>query len=227
MLDVGDDNLIYWEECGNHNGKLAVLHGGPGSGCTAWWRRLFNPRNYTIILFDQRKCGRSKPSAAALETDLTKNNTMKLISDIENLRQELSIDKWLLMGGSWGSTLALSYAETYPTRVSEMILFGVTTGIHQEFDWLFRGGVARFFPEQWDRFKSNVPLSLQHYDIVEAYSQLLNNPDPEVRQRAAQAWCEWESATPEMAPSNKIQERYKKSNLSLSFARLVTPLRFP
>jgi proline iminopeptidase len=124
---------------------------------------------------------------------------MKLISDIENLRQELSIDKWLLMGGSWGSTLALSYAETYPTRVSEMILFGVTTGRHQEFDWLFRGGVARFFPEQWDRLKSNVPPSLQHYDIVEAYSQLLNNPDPEVRQRAAQAWCEWESAT-RMAP---------------------------
>ena len=150
MLEVGDGNLMYWETCGNSEGKPAiVLHGGPGSGCTDWHRTLFNPNAYRVVLFDQRGCGRSTPHASAPDTDLASNTTWNLISDMELLRQHLDVDQWLVFGGSWGSTLALAYAEKYPDRVTEMILFGVTTGRYEEFDWLFRGGVSVFFPEQW------------------------------------------------------------------------------
>lgn len=135
MLNVGNDNLVYWEICGNPRGKPAiVIHGGPGSGCTPWWRRLFDPSAYRIVLFDQRGCGRSRPHASNPDTDLGSNNTANLISDIELLRQNLSIDRWLVIGSSWGSTLALAYAETHPNRATEMILFGITTGRHCEFD---------------------------------------------------------------------------------------------
>jgi proline iminopeptidase len=134
---------------GNRSGKPAVvLHGGPGSGCTPWYRRVFDPNAYRVVLFDQRNCGRSTPHASALDTDLASNTTPHLIDDIEHLREHLNIDRWLAFGGSWGSTLALAYAEKYPEQVTELILFGVTTGRHKEVDWLFRGGVAIFFPEQ-------------------------------------------------------------------------------
>ncbi len=152
MLEVGDGNLVYWETCGNPRGKPAVvLHGGPGSGCTGWHRRLFDPTAYRVVLFDQRGCGRSMPHASEPDTDLASNITSNLIEDIELLRQRLDVERWLVLGGSWGSTLALAYAERYPARVTEMILFGVTTGRRKEFDWLFRGGAAAFFPEQWER----------------------------------------------------------------------------
>src|SRR5690242_17328963 len=147
MLDVGDGNRVYWETCGNPQGKPAVVvHGGPGSGCKPWHRRLFDPTAYRIVLFDQRNCGRSTPHASDPHTDLTSNTTAHLIADMELLRQHLHIEQWLVFGGSCGSTLALTYAERYPERVSEMILFGVTTGRHSEMDWLFRGRVALFFP---------------------------------------------------------------------------------
>ena len=129
MLEVGDGNRVYWETCGNPRGKPAVvLHGGPGSGCTPWHRRLFDPSAYRVVLFDQRNCGRSTPHASAPDTDLASNNTLNLIADIERIRQHLGIERWLVLGGSWGSTLALAYAERYPNRVTEIILFGVTTG---------------------------------------------------------------------------------------------------
>src|ERR1700719_1320205 len=142
MLDVGDGHRIYWETCGNPRDKPAiVLHGGPGSGCTPWHRRLFDPAKYLIVLFDQRNCGRSTPHASAPETDLASNNTENLIADIELIRYLLKIDRWLVLGGSWGSVLALAYAERFPERVSELILFGVATGRRKELDWLFRGGI--------------------------------------------------------------------------------------
>ena len=151
MLEVGDGNLVYWETCGNPRGKAAVvLHGGPGSGCIPWHRRLFDPGAYRIVLFDQRNCGRSTPHASAPDTDLASNNTANLIADIERLREHLRIERWMVLGGSWGSTLALAYAERYPNRVTEIILFGVTTGRRKEFDWTFRGGLADLFPEQWE-----------------------------------------------------------------------------
>jgi len=223
MLGVGDGNLVYWETCGNPDGKPAVvLHGGPGSGCTAWHRRLFDPTAYRIVLFDQRGCGRSTPHASAPDTDLASNNTPNLIGDIELLRHHLEVDRWLVVGGSWGSTLALAYAEGHPQRVTEMILFGVTTGRRSEFDWTFRGGLATFFPEQWERLHAGVPAAGQGGDIVEAYDRLLHDPDPVVCQRAAQAWCLWESATPAWPPTTGLAERFREPTYALAFARLVT-----
>ena len=223
MLEVGDGNLVYWETCGNPHGKPAVvLHGGPGSGCTEWQRRLFDPTVYRIVLFDQRGCGRSTPHASAVDAELTSNNTANLIADIERLRQHLDVDRWLVLGGSWGSTLALAYAETHRDRVTEMILFGVTTGRHSEFDWTFRGGLAVFFPEQWDRLLAGVPVAERDGDIVEAYHRLLHDPDPTASQQAAEAWCMWECATPAWPPTTGLAERFSDPSYALAFARIVT-----
>lgn len=223
MLDVGDGNLVYWETSGNPAGKPAVVvHGGPGSGCTPWHRRLFDPGSYRVVLFDQRNCGRSAPHASDPATDLAGNTTAHLIADMERLREHLAIERWLVFGGSWGSTLSLAYAERYPRRVTEMILFGVTTGRHAEFDWLFRGGVAIFFPEQWDRLHAALPGSARDGDIVAAYHHLLSDPDPLVRQRAAEAWCLWESATPAWPPRPGLASRFTNPTFALAFARLVT-----
>jgi proline iminopeptidase len=223
MLEVGDANLVYWETCGNPRGKPAVvLHGGPGSGCSEWQRRLFDPAAYRAVLFDQRGCGRSVPHASAPETDLSTNNTANLIGDIEVLRQHLGIDRWVVLGGSWGSTLALAYAERHADRVTEMVLFGVTTGRHKEFDWLFRGGLAVLFPEEWERLRAGVPAAERDGDIVEAYHRLLNDPDATVRQHAAEAWCMWESATPAWPPTNGLAKRFTVPAFAVAFARLVT-----
>ncbi len=223
MLEVGDGNVVYWEACGNPRGKPAVvLHGGPGSGCSPRLRRFFDPSAYRVVLFDQRGCGRSTPHASALDADLTSNNTANLIADIERLRQHLDVDRWLVFGGSWGSTLALAYAETHPDEVTEMILFGVTTGRRSEIDWTFRGGLGVFFPEQWDRLRAGVATGERDGDIVEAYHRLLNDPDPTVRQRAAEAWCMWESATPARPPTTGLAERFTDPPYALAFARIVT-----
>jgi proline iminopeptidase len=223
MLEVDDGNFVYWETCGNPRGKPAViLHGGPGSGCVPWHRRLFDPRTYRVVLFDQRNCGRSTPHAGAPDTDLVNNTTSNLIADVELLRQHLDVDRWLVFGGSWGSTLALAYAEKYPDRVTEMILFGVTTGRRREFDWLFRGGVAVFFPEQWERLCTALSVEDRHGDIVEAYHRLLHDPDPAVRQRASLEWCMWESATPAWPPTRGLARRFTDPAFAMAFARLVT-----
>jgi proline iminopeptidase len=223
MLDVGDGNSLYWETCGNPSGKAAVVvHGGPGSGCTPWQRMLFDPEAYRTVLFDQRNCGRSTPHASAPDADLTSNNTANLIADIEALRQHLGIERWMLLGGSWGSTLALAYAEKYPDRVTAMILFGVTTGRHSEFDWLFRGGVSMFFPEQWERLLAGLPENERDGDVVEAYNRLLNDPDPAVCQKAAEDWCLWESATPAWPPTTGLAPRFRDPKFALAFARIVT-----
>jgi len=223
MLPVGDGNFVYWETCGNRSGKPAVVvHGGPGSGCTPYFRRFFNPRDYRAVLFDQRNCGRSRPHASDAATDLTTNTTHHLIADLEALRQHLHVDRWLVLGGSWGSTLSLAYAETYPERVSEMILFGVTTGRHSEIDWAFRGGLARFFPEQWDRLVDAVPSQYSGTDVVDAYHRWLNDPDPEARRRAAEASCTWESATPDWPPKTGLADRFQDPAYALAFSRIVT-----
>ena len=223
LLDVGDGHHIYWETCGNPRGKPAlVLHGGPGSGCTPWHRRLFDPDAYRIVLFDQRNCGRSTPHAGQPDVDLATNTTPNLLADIEQLRHHLEIDRWLVLGGSWGCTLALAYAERRPDHVTEMILFGVTSGRHAEADWLFRGGVSRFFPEQWERLLAALAPADRDGDIVDAYSRLLHHPDPTVRERAALEWCMWESATPAWPPAPGLAPRFKDPKFALAFARLVT-----
>lgn len=223
MLDVGDGQLVYWEACGNPGGKPAVvIHGGPGSGCTPWHRRLFDPSAYRIVLFDQRGCGRSTPHASEPEIDLANNTTQQLVADIEQLREHLEVDRWLVWGGSWGSTLALAYAETHPDRASEMILWGITTGRRVEDDWWFRGGVAPLFPAQWEALRAGLPAHDREPDVVAAYSRMLHDRDPEVRRRAALAWCTWESATLEWPPTARLDARYTDPDFALAFARLVT-----
>ncbi|HYL57926.1 MAG TPA: prolyl aminopeptidase [Candidatus Acidoferrales bacterium] len=223
MLEVGDGNRIYCETCGNPRGKPAVvLHGGPGSGCTPWHRRLFDPDAYRIVLFDQRGCGRSTPHASAPDTDLACNTTSHLLADIELLREHLHIDRWLVLGGSWGSTLALAYAERHPDRVREIILFGVTTGRRKEFDWAFRGGFADLFPDEWQRLRDALPVADRDGDIVAAYARQLNHRDAAIRERAALAWCTWESATPAWPPAHGLSPRFTDPAFRMAFARIVT-----
>jgi proline iminopeptidase len=183
LLDVGDGNLVYWEACGNPEGKPAlVVHGGPGSGCGTRARRLFDPERYRIVLFDQRGCGRSTPHASDPATDMSVNTTHHLLADMEQLRGHLGIERWLLYGGSWGSTLLLAYAERHPGRVSEIVIPGVTLTRRADIDWLYRG-VGRFFPAEWERFRAGVPPAERNGDLLAAYLRLLEDPDPDVRAR--------------------------------------------
>lgn len=224
MLDVGDGHRVYWETCGDPDGKPAVvLHGGPGSGCSSSWRQLFDPGAYRLVLFDQRNAGRSTPHAYEPDVDLSTNTTHHLVGDVERLREHLGVEGWLVMGGSWGSTLALAYAEAQPHRVTELILFGVTTGRHAEFDWLFRGGLGeRFFPTEWERLVEVLPPEDRDGDVAAAYSRLLHDADPEVRRRVAYEWCLWESATPAWPPRAGLSPRFEDPAHALAFARVVT-----
>ncbi|WP_283959015.1 prolyl aminopeptidase [Streptomyces sp. 35G-GA-8] len=203
MLDVGDGNLVHWEVCGNPQGKPAlVVHGGPGSGAGPRSRRFFDPARYRTVLFDQRNCGRSTPHASDPAADMRHNTTDHLIADMERLRVHLGIDRWLLFGGSWGSTLILAYAERHPERVSEIVIAGVTTTRRSEIDWLY-GGVGQIFPEQHDRFRAGVPeagLGARTADLVAAYARLTEHPDPAVREQATADWCAWEDAVLSMEP---------------------------
>lgn len=192
MLDVGDGNLVFWEVCGNPDGRPAVVvHGGPGSGCGAGSRRSFDPARYRVVLFDQRGCGRSRPHASDPATHMGCNTTHHLVADMERLRQHLGIERWLLFGGSWGSTLSLAYAERHPERVSGIVLVSVTTTRRSEIDWLYRG-VGRFFPEQWERFRAGAAAAGRDGHLVAAYARRMEDPDPGVRARAAADWLAWE-----------------------------------
>jgi proline iminopeptidase len=223
MLDVGDGNHVYWEVCGNPDGKPAlVVHGGPGSGCTTGQRRAFDPDRYRIVLFDQRGCGRSTPHASDPSTDMSVNTTEHLLSDMERLREHLGIDRWLLCGGSWGSTLILAYAERHPNRVSEIVLLGVTTTRRSEIDWLYRG-VARFFPEEWERFRAGVPEADRDGDLVPAYARLMEHPDPDVRAKAATDWTAWEDAVISLEPNSRPNAYSDRPAASLlAFVRICT-----
>ncbi|MFB7913930.1 prolyl aminopeptidase [Streptomyces sp. NPDC056061] len=196
MLDVGEGNHVYWEVCGNPDGKpAAVVHGGPGSGCTARQRQYFDPERYRVVLFDQRGCGRSTPHAADPATDMRFNTTDRLIADMERLRVHLGIETWLLYGGSWGSTLILAYAEQHPERVSEIVIPAVTTTRRSEIDWLYRGA-GQIFPEAWDRFRAGVPEAADDATpgVLAAYARRTEHPDAAVRDRATADWCAWEDA---------------------------------
>ena len=221
-LDVADGNLVYWEACGNPQGKPAlVLHGGPGSGCTPGMRRFFDPERYRAVLFDQRNCGRSTPHASDPATSLAANTTPHLLTDIEHLRMALEIDHWLVFGMSWGSTLALAYAESHPGQVSEIVLAAVTTTRREEIDWLYHGA-GRFFPEAWERFREGVPPAERDGDLVEAYARLLDHPDPAVREAAAASWCAWEDAVVATNPEAGPNPRYADARFRMAFARIVT-----
>jgi proline iminopeptidase len=192
-LQVDGGHSVYWEMCGNPAGRPALfLHGGPGGGCSAANRRLFDPDRYRIILFDQRGCGRSRPHAIT-EPGLRANTTAHLVSDIETLRVSFGIDRWLLLGGSWGATLALAYAQAHAERVSAMVLRGVFTARQSELRWLYRDGASSLFPEAWARFNAPIPLT-ERGDLVAAYHERLTawGGAAESVLAAARAWCAWE-----------------------------------
>ncbi|MEV6149945.1 prolyl aminopeptidase [Nonomuraea sp. NPDC052129] len=220
-LDTGDGHLVYWEVCGNPAGKPAlVVHGGPGSGCSENQRRRFDPERYRIILFDQRNCGRSLPHASDPATDLSTNTTPHLIADMERLREHLGVDRWLLYGGSWGSTLMLAYAEAHPTRVSELVICGVTMTRRSEIDWLYNG-VGRYFPEQRQRFREGVPESERDGDVLAAYARLMSDPDPAVRAKAAHEWVTWEDTVISMEVNGKPNAYSDRPPLALlAFVRI-------
>jgi proline iminopeptidase len=200
MLAVGDGNLVYWEVCGNADGKSAlVVHGGPGSGCGTGTRRYFDPDRYRVVLFDQRGCGRSTPHASDPATDMSVNTTGHLLADMERLREHLGVERWLLYGGSWGSTLILAYAERHPERISEIVIPGVTTTRRSEIDWLYRGA-SRFFPEEWERFRAGVPENERDGDLLAAYARLMDSPAAAVRNKAAADWVAWEDAVISQEP---------------------------
>ncbi|MFG2790907.1 prolyl aminopeptidase [Streptomyces sp. NPDC048419] len=220
MLDVGDGNRVYWEACGNPDGKPAlVLHGGPGSGCSPYFRRLFDPAAYRIVLLDQRGCGRSTPHASAYDTDMSVNTISHVIADLELLRRHLGIGRWLVWGVSWGSALGLRYAQTHPGSVSELVLTGVATGSDPEVALLTRG-LGRIFPEAFERFRGELPVGAREGNLALAYNRLIEPPDPGVRARAARAWTDWETATIPAPP--RSVERYEDETFRMGFARTVT-----
>jgi proline iminopeptidase len=222
MLEVGDGHQVYWECSGNSEGKPALfLHGGPGSGCSPNQRRLFDPDLYRAVLFDQRGCGRSRPLASDPDADLSVNTTWHLIRDIELLRTSLEIESWVVMGLSWGTTLALAYAQTHPQRVDGLLLGFVTTTSRREVEWVTEG-VGRIFPREWERFAGAVPDRLRHLRLVDAYAEMLSDPDPAVRDQAAREWCLWEDAHVSLTPGYTPDPRYEDPEFRLRFARLVT-----
>jgi len=213
-LDVGDGHSLYWEACGNRSGVPAVfLHGGPGGGCSPDHRRFFNPDQFDILLFDQRGCGRSRPHGS-----IEANTTAHLIDDLERLRKFRNIENWLIVGGSWGSALALAYAEQFPERVTGLVLRGIFTARASELRWLYQDGASHLFPEAWSDFVSVIPAS-ERSDLIGAYNARLDSSDPAERRRAAQAWCAWESATITLRPRRSPTADL---NAQLALARLET-----
>lgn len=214
-LDTGDGHQVYWEMSGNPEGKPAVfLHGGPGAGCSPAHRRLFDPKKYRVLLFDQRGCGRSKPHAS-----LENNTTWDLVKDIESLRQIMGVEKWLVFGGSWGSTLALAYAETHPTHVSELVVRGIFTLKKREIDWYYQEGASNLFPDLWESFLAPIPEA-ERGDLVGAYRKRLIGNDPKAQLEAARAWSVWEGSTIKLLPNKQNSTNYGQDQFALAFARI-------
>jgi proline iminopeptidase len=214
-LKVGSSHELYYEECGNPAGKPAVLlHGGPGGGSNALMRRYHDPSRYRIVLFDQRGCGRSTPHAC-----LEDNTTWQLVDDIERLREHLRIERWQVFGGSWGSTLALSYAETYPERATELVLRGIFTLRRSELAWFYQEGCSWIFPDAFEDFLRPIP-PLERGDLIAAYHKRLTSPDPAIQLEAARAWSAWEGKTLSLLPDAERVRRFSEDAYALAFARI-------
>ncbi len=215
MLDVGDGHSIYYERVGTPGAKPAVfLHGGPGAGCSADHRRLFDPSRYDLLLFDQRGCGRSTPHA-----ELRANTTWHLVDDIERLRALVGVEKWLVFGGSWGSTLGLAYAETHPGHVSALILRGIFMATHAEARWYYQFGASQMFPDKWERFLAPIPEA-ERDDMVAAYNRRLTGDDPVAQLEAAKAWSLWEGETITLLPSPDLSSAHGEDHFAIAFARI-------
>lgn len=214
-LQVSDIHSLYWEESGNPQGQpVLFLHGGPGGGTAPMHRRFFDPKHYRIILFDQRGSGNSTPSA-----ELRDNTTWDLVNDIEKLREFFNLDKWLVFGGSWGSTLALTYAIKHPSKVTGLILRGIFLCRPSEVKWFYQEGASQIFPDIWDSYLEQIPKSERH-DMVTAYYKRLTSPDENVRLNAAKAWSKWEAATSRLYMDKNAIKEFDDPEYALSFARI-------
>jgi proline iminopeptidase len=212
FLDI-DNHNIYYEQCGNPKGKPAVfLHGGPGGGGSEDVRRFFNPAIYRIVIFDQRGCGRSKPHGC-----LENNTTWDLVSDIENLRNKLGIEKWLVFGGSWGSTLSLAYAQAHPGSVSEIVLRGIFLLRKEELHWFYQDGASRIFPEAWSGFLEIIDEDKRD-NLMSAYHKIFTSDDKQKRLNAAIAWSRWEAATSSLSYKPSLVEEFSDPEFALAFA---------
>lgn len=220
MLIVGDGQRIHWEECGNPDGKPVVfLHGGPGGGIAPWHRRFFDPERYRIVLFDQRGCGKSVPHASDPHADLRHNTTWHLVADMELLRRNLGIARWQVFGGSWGSALALAYAEAHPDAVTELVLRGIFTLRRHEIEWFYEGGASALFPDLWEDFIAPIPV-LERARMVQAYHRRLTDPDPAVHVPAAVAWSRWEGSTISLRLDRDTVDRMTDVTAATAFARI-------
>ncbi|MGW5108855.1 prolyl aminopeptidase [Nocardia sp. NPDC004123] len=220
LLDVGDGQRLYYEVSGNPDGKPAVfLHGGPGGGTSPYHRQFFDPEAYRIVLFDQRGCGRSTPHIAD-GASLEHNTTGHLVADIERLRTHLGVEQWLVFGGSWGSTLALSYAQAHPERVTELVLRGIFLLRRKEIDWYYNGSAGYVYPDEWEKFLAPVPEAERGQDLIEVYHRLLHSPDAALATDAAVAWSTWEGATSSLLPQPERVAETADPRFALAFARI-------
>ena len=214
-LRVSNLHELHYEECGNPKGKPVVfLHGGPGGGLDPKYRRYFDPSAYRIVLFDQRGCGRSTPFAS-----LEENTTWDLVADVERLRSHLGIEQWQVFGGSWGSTLALAYAQTHPKRVTELVLRGIFMLRPQEIRWFYQEGASFMFPDIWQPFLEHIPAEERH-DLLHAYYSRLTDPDRDVQLAAARVWSVWEGSTSCLLPNKELISHSASDDFAHAFARI-------
>jgi proline iminopeptidase len=214
-LQVSDLHTIYYEQVGNPEGKpLVFLHGGPGGGCIPIYRQYFDPQKWRVILFDQRGCGRSKPHA-----ELRQNTTWDLVSDIEKLRSHLNIDRWVVFGGSWGSTLSLAYSQTHPDRCKGLILRGIFMLRQTELQWFYQSGASYLFPDAWEHYLKPIPPEERH-DLIAAYYKRLTSDDAATRLEAARAWSVWEASTSKLIPDAQLQQDFGRDDFAAAFARI-------
>lgn len=214
-LQVDARHRLYYEQCGNPAGKpVVLLHGGPGAGCGPKMRRFHDPKHYRIVLFDQRGAGRSTPHA-----DLVDNTTQALVSDIEKLREHLRLERWQVFGGSWGSTLALAYAQAHPERVTELVLRGIFMLRRWELEWFYQQGASRLFPDAWAQYLAGIP-AVEHADLISAYHRRLTHEDPAVRLAAARRWSVWEAATSFLRQDPDFMSGHEEEAFALAFARI-------
>lgn len=214
-LRVSEHHEIYFEECGNPEGKPAVfVHGGPGAGCDARARRFFDPDAYRIVLFDQRGCGRSRPHASLMD-----NTTWHLVDDMEKLRKHLGIERWLVFGGSWGSTLSLAYAQTHPKCVSELVLRGIFLLTQFELQWFYQAGASAFFPDHWERYIAAIPKR-ERGDLLHAFHKRLTSGDRPTMLAAARAWSTWEAATSFLHVNESNIQKWDEEDFAIAVARI-------
>ncbi len=214
-INVSKIHRVYFEECGNPQGRPVIfLHGGPGGGIQPSYRQYFDPEKWRIVLLDQRGCGKSEPFA-----ELRENSTWDLVADIETLRQHLQIEKWAVFGGSWGSTLALVYGITYPHSCTAFFLRGIFLLRKKEIDWFYQEGCSKIYPDAWENYLKPIPLN-ERDDLVQAYHQRLTSSDASVRRTAAKAWAIWEGSTSKLIPHDQMIEHYGEDQFAEAFARI-------